>query len=103
MSVYNDKLRQKVDEALIGKKSLILPHVALKSGGLKYKSFSPLSLNVDTYSIKNDLFEFRYTEKEGSHSRRSVKNRLQSWKISLKHPERVVTSFEVYEKEVYNV
>ena len=102
VTVYNHELRQKVDEALVAEKSLILPHVALKSGGLKSKSFSPLTLNVDTYSIKNDLFEFRYAEKEGFHRRRSVKNRLLSWKITLKHPERLVTSFEVHEKEVYN-
>ena len=102
VTVYNDKLRQLVDGALIDKKSLILPHVALKTGGLKSKRFSPLNLNVDTYSIKNDLFEFRYTEKEGFRNRRSVKNHLLSWKITLKHPERLVTSFEVHEKEVYN-
>ena len=101
--VYNDKLRQKVDEALVAKKSLILPHVALKARGSKSHCFSPLTLDANMYSCENDLLEFTYTEKEGFNSRRPVNNRLLSWKISLKYPERVVTSFEVHEKEVYNV
>ena len=103
VSVYNDELRQKVDEALVAKKSLILPHVALKTRGSKSHCFSPLTLDANMYSCENDLFEFRYMEKEGFNSRLPVKDRLLSWKISLKYPERLVTSFEVHEKEVYNV